>query len=179
MVLVKSVSHCANGTLWWNCTCDCGTNFCKPTHLVRRNKSCGCRMGRHVHGGAGTPTYKIWSGIKKRCLAIEDARYGGRGISMCDRWSNFASFFADMGERPTGMSIDRIDNNKGYEPGNCRWATPAEQSRNTRRNVKLTHNGQTLCVADWSKETGINAFCLYQRIRKLGWSVSRALTTPL
>lgn len=103
------------------------------------------------------------------------ASYGARGIKVCQRWHSFENFAADMGERPsTRHSLDRIDNNGSYEPGNVRWATPAEQVRNTRRSVLLTMDGKTLCVADWATELGISRYTLYDRLRR-GWTPSRTL----
>jgi hypothetical protein len=92
--------------------------------------------------------------------------YGGRGIRICERWrARFAAFLSDMGERPMGHSIERINNEGDYEPGNCRWATTAEQARNNRRNVRITHDGETLCVQDWAKRTGIDRRTLLWRLR--------------
>lgn len=104
--------------------------------------------------------------------------YGGRGIRVCARWSaSFESFLADMGERPTKRhSIDRIDNNGDYEPGNCRWATPLEQNRNRRNTRLVTFKGETLALAEWSQRTGIAYHTLKSRLLK-GWDSARALTT--
>ncbi len=107
------------------------------------------------------------------------ANYGGRGITVCERWSDFAAFLADMGPRPSlEHSIDRIDNSAGYSPENCRWATKSDQMRNTRRNNNLTFRGETLCVSAWAERVGIARRTLLSRI-KLGWSVERVLTAPL
>lgn len=104
--------------------------------------------------------------------------YGGRGIRVCDRWHDFTAFSADVGERPSPRhSLDRIDNARGYEPGNVRWATRHEQSRNTRRNIRLTHNGETMVLADWAKRLGVPWARLYARI-KAGWPAEAALTLP-
>src|SRR4029077_16821093 len=104
-------------------------------------------------------------------------RYGGRGISVCRRWDKFENFLADMGRCPKGKSLDRIDNNGNYEPGNCRWATRKQQARNTATNRLIEFDGKSYCAAEWSEKTGLSEHMIYQRIR-LGWTAKRALTTP-
>lgn len=96
---------------------------------------------------------------------------------MCDRWKDFYAFSDDMGPRPQGTTIERINNDGDYEPGNCRWATTKEQNRNYRRNHKLTHNGRTQCITDWADQFGIDAKLVFGRISK-GWPVEAALTVP-
>lgn len=126
------------------------------------------------------PEYRVWRGMLARCyVASSDSYqlYGARGIVVCDRWHSFENFLADMAPRPSGMSIDRIDNNGNYEPGNCRWVTPAQQSRNQRTNRILTLNGESMTQQDWAVRIGINAQTIQKRL-KLGWSVEKALTTP-
>jgi hypothetical protein len=120
------------------CKCSCGRETVTKKTLVLHGKtrSCGCLKARNgvKHGMRKTPTYAIWQSAKQRSLCPTNKnydRYGAVGISMCDRWANsFEAFLEDMGPRPDGMSLDRIDNNKGYELGNCRWATDSEQQRN-------------------------------------------------
>ncbi len=129
---------------------------------------------------SGTSTHVIWMTMRQRCRdtnAKDYARYGGRGIKVCERWESFENFLADMGERPAGMSIERDDNDGDYTPDNCRWATRSEQQRNRRSNVLLTHDGVTLCVAEWAIRTGINRMTLHTRIDR-GWPTDKALTTP-
>ncbi len=133
----------------WFCECDCGTVTQVMTlslrSKVRPTRSCGCliaintRKVNTIHGGRRTPEYRCWSGLITRCTnprAKDYPRYGGRGITVCDRWrTSFEHFYADMGRRPSPrMSIDRYPNNDGhYEPSNCRWATSQQQARNRRR----------------------------------------------
>lgn len=120
--------------------CDCGTEKLMSLQNVKSgvSRSCGCRMGKFEHGHAGreTPTYNTWQAMRARCHNPKHSaysRYGAKGISVCDRWrGSFSAFLADMGERPEGSTLDRIDNSKGYEPGNCRWATSAQQYENKR-----------------------------------------------
>jgi hypothetical protein len=101
--------------------------------------------------------------------------YGGRGIVVCERWDSFENFLADMGERATGLTIERNDNNGHYEPGNCRWATPKEQANNTRRNIVITFRGETMTLAQWACSLGMDYHALYWRIEN--WTLERAMTT--
>jgi hypothetical protein len=135
-----------------------------------------------THGKSGSPEHRIWLAMRSRCRPVSEGgheRYGGRGISVCERWAGlFDSFLEDMGERPSDKhSIDRIDNDGDYEPGNCRWATSAEQSRNTSVNRMVTHDGETLCIADWAERYGLRPSMLSGRLNA-GWDFERAVTTP-
>lgn len=125
-------------------------------------------------------TYAAWSLMKYRCQnprcpAYKD--YGGRGIEVCQRWHRFDNFLADMGEKPIGGTLDRIDNNGPYSPGNCRWATHIIQCNNTRRTVYFSHAGVTQPLTVWAKKLGIDPNTLRHRF-KMGWSPAKALTTP-
>jgi len=165
----------------FTCKCECGTvKDYLLTNLRQKNvvKSCGCftvdRMS--THGLSNTPEYKIWVDINFRCKDVTNPNYGGRGISVCERWQNsFEMFFMDMGPRPEGTSIERKDNSLGYSPQNCTWATTVEQANNKRNNRLLTHNGETLTVAQWNKKLGFKRDTVTARLN-LGWSVEDALS---
>lgn len=134
------------------------------------------------HGQYDTPTHKSWRAMRQRCLDPTRGNYkhyGGRGIGVCERWrDSFLNFLADMGARPDGHTLDRIDPNGDYEPGNCRWSTHKEQMNNTRGNHILRVDGRALTIAQWGSETGIRAATIWERIRR-GWSEKDAVSRPL
>lgn len=185
--------------LQYECVCDCGRiAFADSGNLRSGNKkSCGClrveykksskpHIRRHPgykHHGFGTLTYRSWSSMKGRCQnpnATKYHIYGGRGIKVCDRWMDFAAFLNDMGERPSkAHSIDRIDRNGNYEPGNCRWATPHEQAANLPSTVHVRYRGQRLTLSSAIALSGnsISKGAVRERLKK-GWSVKAALETP-
>jgi hypothetical protein len=139
--------------------------------------------GNIKHGGHGTLTYARWKSMMQRCHnpnADNYPRYGGRGIKVCERWRDFPAFRADMGECPDkAMTLDRIDSDGNYEPGNCRWLTKAAQNGNRKSHaVMLTHDGQTHSLTEWSAIVGIPASVLTQRNAD-GWTAERILTTPV
>ena len=137
-----------------------------------------------THGHAGrkkSPTYLSWRSMKLRCTNPSQpgwARYGGAGITVCARWQTFDNFLADMGERPEGMTLDRIDSHGNYEPSNCQWATRKTQQQNRDFTVWIEHDGRRLCLTDWAKETGLGLTTIKYRI-DAGWNASDALTKPL
>lgn len=185
---------CGDTKRVWKCVCECG-NESTPTGgslISGKTTSCGCygmenmiksriRHGQNRRGGM-TRTYNIWKLMKRRCYAPGATgykHYGGRGIGVCAQWrESFASFYDDMGEAPPGLTLDRVDNNGDYSPSNCRWATRAQQRRNTRSNVSITMNGKTMVVQDWAAEIGINVHTLWDRIYN-GWDHVTALTAPV
>jgi hypothetical protein len=180
-----------NGRGFWLCKCRCGNESQVPANrlLSGHVRSCGClkreRMAKGTnfrHGLSYTRTHAIWAAMKSRCTNKNQKcypRYGGRGVSVCERWQSFDMFYADMGTVPEGHSLDRIDTNGNYEPGNCRWATKYTQANNTRTNRFLSFNGETRTIAEWERHLGLPANCIGNRIRKHKWTVERALTTPL
>lgn len=166
----------------WLCQCKCGKKVSVRSSglLHGGTQSCGCGVGRKPrHGHAAkkkwTPTYLSWMAMKQRCRG-DRANYGGRGIQVCSRWRLFDNFLADMGERPSGTTIDRIDNCRGYEPGNCRWATSETQGNNRRNNRILTLGIESMTMAQWAKRLGVSSQCLRRRIHYLKWPLDRALT---
>lgn len=180
----------------WLCRCDCGREVeVAGRHLRSGNtKSCGClsrdkaaeraRDRNTTHGMGRTPEYRAWNGMKERCGRPSHAayhNYGGRGVQVCERWSGphgFAAFLEDMGRRPSPRhTLERIDNSRGYEPGNCHWATTGEQARNKRTNLVIEHDGRRMVLADWAKETGLSRHCISRRL-KAGWPVSLIFSRP-
>jgi hypothetical protein len=149
-------------------------------------KSCGCLKKENrpglTHGlSKKAGIYKSWLGLKERCLNTKNhaySLYGGRGITVCERWMKFENFLEDMGHPIKGQSIDRIDNNGNYEPNNCRWATQSEQNNNYRRNKLLTYDGKTKNMNQWSISKGWNPRTVQNRIKN-GWSIEKALTQPV
>lgn len=192
LTAVRFVRMNHNSKQVWRFKCECGRTTEKVANTVmsdaRRGHKpgCGCQQyagGRRTHGMHGTREYFVWKGIKQRCLdknSVSYHNYGGRGVTICDRWrEDFAAFLADMGPAPSRRhTVEREDNDKGYEPGNCRWATRGEQSRNKRDNRLLTFKGKTQTVTDWAAELGINKSTLFHRLDG-GWSAEQALTAAV
>ena len=166
------------------CDCDCGAACEASIYNLRSGNtaSCGCvrrelaRKQRTTHGLSHTPEFQIWMGMLSRCS--HDPDYGGRGVFVCGEWkgpNGFEAFFAHVGQRPSSKhSVDRIDNNKGYEPGNVRWATSKQQARNKRNTRVVSVFGQRMMLADACEKFKANYYIVHSRIRG-GWTVERAL----
>lgn len=182
----------SGGRIFWECVCSCGTS-CRVSAKTLQSgetRSCGCLL-REVrttsnfrHGmnrkGRRDPTYSSWCAMHTRCYNPKSKdfdNYGGRGIKVA--YLNFREFLADVGSRPgPGYSVDRIDTDKNYEPGNCRWATSVVQRRNCRTGLRpVSWRGKTQLLTDWAKELRLSVTCLSYRLDK-GWDVERAFTTP-
>jgi hypothetical protein len=173
--------------VYWACACDCGSKSkVQAWNLTSgHTRSCGCSglVLRRTHGLSSTPEYTSWNSMKNRCLKPAHQnfkRYGGRGIEI--RFSSFEEFLSEIGPRPgPGYTVDRIDVNGHYEPGNVRWATAQEQQANKRPgtpgNVMLTVHGRTMCMAQWAREVGCDPIRIKRRLER-GWSHEDAIFEP-
>ena len=184
LTVIKRVDSDSKGNSRWLCKCDCGKKNIVLGYCLKRHdtKSCGCLKIQHGHtkGNKKSKTYIAWISIWQRCTNPNNKdyhNYGGRGIKMCKRWNKFENFLEDMGEVPCGCQIDRINNNLGYSPSNCRWTTAKNNNRNRRNNHLETYNGRTQCLAAWADEYKIPYKILWARLYTSHWSVEKALTT--
>ena len=148
---------------------------------LKKAVSCGCVSGTHRR--SKSPEFDAWHHMIQRCYNPNNRgykNYGGRGIAVDESWRNsFVAFYRDLGPRPSNLySIDRIDNNGNYAPGNCRWATEHDQKRNRRDNRHLTVGGETLIIADWAARSGISVGTILARLKR-GWSDAEAVTHPI
>lgn len=172
----------------YSCVCQCGSLRDVIIHDLKsgRSQSCGClRRERasqacRTHGMSRTRAYWAWSSMHSRCSNPSVANfknYGARGIRVCRRWRSFINFYRDMGERPTGLSLERRNNNGLYSPSNCVWASRSAQRRNSRTIRAITINGVTRCAMEWAQMYSIHYRCFIGRLR-MGWNPLAALTTP-
>lgn len=166
------------------CQCDCGEKILIDQTNFRKQNSCKkCAIKKHTkHGMNNTPIYEAWSHMKQRCLNSSDKNfhhYGGRGISICEEWHEFLPFYewSITNGYKEGLSLDRIDNNGNYEPGNCRWTDRITQQNNRRNSIYLTVDGITLPCAEWARRTGIPKNTLRGRIL-LGWNPKDIISIP-
>ena len=194
LVLIKRAPNKGTRTAWL-CQCDCGETVVRALQDLQRGDtvSCGCRRRevnakrnrlRTTHGhtvdGKPSPTWETWHSMKERCYNPNYSRYeryGGRGITVCARWRNsFASFLTDMGERPPGLTLERIENDGNYEPGNCRWATSKEQANNRRNNIRVEYEGREMTLKACADAAGVNYKLLYKRYKR-GQPLARAISS--
>lgn len=171
----------------WLCKCDCGTVRLVIAFTLNKtpNPNCGCVRREYflstgVYGLERHPLYPTWKNMMNRCFRVTNPayqKYGGRGITVCERWRDIRNFVEDMHPKPSPEhSVDRIDDDGPYSPENCRWATRTEQARNKRNNRLITYAGETLCASEWAERVGISPDTLYSRI-KAGWTLARALSS--
>lgn len=163
------------------CRCDCGNSVIvrRDSLLTGNTETCGC--AQKPHGMALTSIHSVWATMLARCSNPNNEAfiyYGARGISVCERWKSFKLFYEDMGEKPEGHQIDRIDVNGNYEKSNCRWVLPIENSNNKRNNRRMILNGKTQTMAQWSRELGIKVTTIGERLKR-GWTDEKALSTPV
>ena len=181
---VLSYSHSKNGRYWETECLECDSIQILKTNSVKNNKNGCSKCSKHrTHGLTKTREHHIWLNMKYRCYKKTSQsyyRYGGRGITVCDRWlESFENFLEDMGYSPSDKySLDRINNDGNYEPSNCKWVTAKEQANNTSRTVFLEYNGVKKSLRYWEDITGISKATLYSRLQK-GWSIEQIITTPL
>lgn len=182
----KCLGRDARRRVWWECECSCGAiKKAREDHLRSGNtRSCGClhRDAIKTHGLSKSPLNKIWYAMRSRCLDPLNEMfpaYGGRGITVCDEWAEFERFHGDMsGSYLPGLQLDRVDNSRGYCKENCRWATPSDNCKNTRRNRMVkTPSGETLCLLDAATKYGADYSLVISRLNR-GWPPSKALLTP-
>jgi hypothetical protein len=190
LTVIAKAATSGSGKTRWFCKCDCGRETIVRTGSLRRagnTESCGCLHSEiagkrlRTHGLSKTAEYRIWKLMKARCFRPGSsyfAYYGGRGITVCDEWrDSFPAFLRDMGLRPSPKhSIERLNNDLGYFPGNCIWATRLQQAQNQSSNINLTFQGKTMCLSEWARTLGIIPGTLANRFRR-GWSVERILLT--
>ena len=172
---VVSRAH-TNGHIYWNCLCDCGNMAAVASNKLRGGRTISCGCARKTHGRSGRDkVYRVWLSLRERCnnpRCKSYANYGGRGITVCAEWDSFEQFVLDMGPRPEGYTIERIDNNGGYSAGNCRWATAHEQMQNTRNIRKITFMGVTRHLSAWAWHFQVSLSTLWMWCAKYGDQVA-------
>lgn len=189
LLILNKVKAKNKAGAYWLCVCDCGNKTIVHSGNLRlgHTKSCGClkkdNPPNYKHGKSQIHdrTYRTWIGMRQRCNNLKSngyKNYGGRGIKICERWHNFENFFSDMGERPQGKSINRINNDGNYEPDNCEWATQKQQRRNSRKtklsseNIKETRklriSGKSF--SEIAKKYNVSSSTIYNALRGITWS---------
>ena len=181
LTVLKREGSDKEGKALWLCKCDCGNEALITGKRLRKGttKSCGCIVSKH--NMTDTTTWKSWRSMMRRCYETTNQhyeRYGARGIRVSEKWHEFVNFLTDMGERPDGTSLDRINNDGNYEADNCRWADNFTQNNNRGDyNTKPTLGDLTLNINEWGRKLNIKPTAITERLRR-GWSIEKTLTTP-
>ena len=189
LTIVERVQNAKNGKARWKCMCDCGneTIVTSTDIMAGHTSSCGCKKyesHNKRHGMTKTELHNKWCSMKERCFCESSKaykRYGARGITVCDEWKNSFESFMEWSYShgyEYGLSIDRIDNSKGYSPDNCRWVKWEEQAGNRTNNIKITFNGKTQNLKKWCTELGKDYLFIRQRIIRDGMTFEEAISTP-
>ncbi len=191
LTAIEPTERRTSTSIVWRCVCECGREAFVNCNNLRMGQvqSCGCLRNERLREAKPktqprrvSPEEMSWRSMVARCTRRSSPsfdRYGGRGIAICQEWRDFNVFLRDMGPRPSlKHSLERLDNDAGYNPQNCVWATAREQSRNNSRNVMLTYRGVTKCLTDWAIELGFGKVMLRNRLRR-GWSIEDAFSTPV
>lgn len=190
LTAIRCTGEKRKGLAVWEFLCDCGkTVFIPATQVIRgNNRSCGClklekiKALKFSHGKNGSDVNVIWQRMNQRChnpTCGDFKYYGARGVFVCDDWrKDFAAFSDHIGARPTPLhTVERIDNSKGYEPGNVKWATRMEQMRNTRRSHFVEVGGERLIISEWARRLGVHDSAIFARVKR-GMTMEQAVTTP-
>ena len=191
LTAIRDSGRRSSGGVFWICLCECGGTVEALASSLRtgNTKSCGC-LGRDgllarntKHGMAGKDVYLVWHAMISRCQRPNHKdyhNYGARGITVCDRWMDFSNFLSDMGEKPfKSATVERINNDLGYSPNNCKWASRVDQANNRRQNTIVRAFGHEKTIADWARDSlcVVAKECLSKRLRR-GWRPERAITEP-
>lgn len=194
-LVVDEFAGIRNRHYYWRCQCDCGQKTMVDAGKLRsgHTQSCGCLLNErrveshtthgHAKQGARSAEYGIWVSMRQRCNSESSSsygRYGARGVKVCSRWGSFSVFLEDMGPRPSALhSIERINVNGDYEPSNCKWIESRLQARNRRESVIVNYRNSQTQLSGLCESKGLNYHAVWQRLHRLGWTVERAIDTPI
>jgi hypothetical protein len=188
-VVGLSLNVDGSGKPCWKCRCACGNKHTASGSCLRRGQtqSCGCLMIERTkeantrHGRKGSRVYRIWGGMWTRCRnpkSRDFPNYGGRGITVCERWESFSAFLEDMGDPPEGdFTIERRENDLGYSPENCYWTPREKQAINRRSSIFVEHDGRRLVASQWDREFGFREGTIARRVKR-GWPKERLFVAP-
>lgn len=189
LTVIERAENSKSGKTRWLCECDCGGKTVVSSGNLKSGavKSCGCLKKiphNKKHNESHTPLYHKWISMIYRCEKpnhVAYKNYGQRGITVCDEWHDFSAFkkWVEKTKISDDYSVDRIDNNKGYSPENCRWVSRKEQANNRRNNVKIEYQGEIHNLTEWSELLRFDYKTVHNRMHKLGWSFEKAIMTPI